>query len=181
MKRVILVFLLAAGIAVPAAADSVSVEIQGARFRPADSVFREIYGSGPVFGIQCDLEIWGGLGFWASASHFRRDGELTLTGDKTTITLLPLAIGARYAAGIGRLRTYVGAGIAFIRYREEASMGKVDEGDFGFVGQAGFLVGLIGPLFVDLQARYMKCVAEPAGIKADLGGLQAGLGLGVRF
>ncbi len=181
MKRVLLFFGLASAAAIAAAGETVSFEIQAARFRPVDSAFREIYGSGPAFGVQFDLNLWGGLGFWATAGRFKRDGELTLSGETTTITLTPLAAGARYALGTRRLKTSIGLGIVFIRYREESPLGKVDEGDFGFVGQAGFLVGLLGPLYADLQARYTKCVAEPAGVKADLGGFQAGLGLGLRF
>ncbi len=181
MKRAILALLLASVAAGAAAADTIAVEIQAARFRPADAAFREVYGSGPVFGVQVDLPLRGGLGFWATAGRFKKEGELTLTDETTTITLTPLAIGARYALGTRGLKTYVGLGIIFIRYREESPLGKVDEGDFGFVGQAGFLIGLVGPLFADLQARYTKCVAEPAGVKADLGGFQAGLGLGLRF
>jgi hypothetical protein len=181
MKRAVLFFVLASAAVIPAAADTVAVEIQGARFRPADSAFREIYGSGAAFGVQFDLKIWGGLGFWATGGRFKRDGALTLTGETTTITLTPLAAGVRYALGTRGLTTYIGLGFGFVRYREESPLGKVDEGDFGFVGQAGFLIGLVGPLFADLQARYTKCVAEPAGVKADLGGFQAGLGLGLRF
>jgi hypothetical protein len=181
MKRAILFFVLASAAVGSAAADSVAVELQGAYFRPADSAFREIYGSGPIFGVQFDLDVWGGLGFWASGARFRREGTLTLTDETTTITLTPLALGVRYALGFAGLKAYAGLGIGFVRYREESPLGNVDQGDFGFVGQAGFLLGLLGPLFVDLQARYTKCVAEPAGVKADLGGLQAGLGLGLRF
>ena len=181
MKRAALFFVLASAAVISAAGDTLSVEIQGARFRPADSAFREIYGSGTAFGVQFDLAIWAGMGFWASGGRFKKDGELTLTGETTSITLTPLAAGVRYALGTRGLKTYVGLGIVFIRYRERSPLGEVDEGDFGFVGQAGFLIGLVGPLFADLQARYTKCVAEPAGVKADLGGFQAGLGLGLRF
>lgn len=181
MKRAFLALLLAFTMAGAAAAETIAVEIQAGRFRPADAAFREVYGSGPVFGVQVDLSVWGGLGFWAAAARFEKDGRLTLTGETTTITLVPLAIGARYAFGAGGLKTYAGLGIGFIRYREDSPLGKVDEGDFGFVGQAGIRIGLAGPLFADLQARWTKCVAEPAGVKADLGGFQAGLGLGVRF
>jgi hypothetical protein len=48
------------------------------------------------------------------------------------------------------------------------------------VGQGGFIIKA-GVIIIDFQASYSYCRVKPAGVEADLGGFQAGIGLGFEF
>jgi len=164
-----------------AAGETFSIQARGAYFVPSEAVFKEIYGEGPVYGAEISLKIIGGLSIWAGGSYFNKTGKLTFTEESTTMTLIPVFGGLQYQFLSGRIRPYIGAGAGYILYKEENPIGKVEDGGLGFMGRAGVRVLIAGPLFLDLQGSYSMCKVKPAGIEADLGGINAGVGLGLQF
>jgi outer membrane protein W len=185
MKRTFIAGVIAltlfAGAAPRLAAERVSLEVKGAYFLPTEQVFRDVYGGGPAYGAEIGVGLMAGLSLWAGADYFTKKGQLTFTGEDTEITLMPVSGGLRYTLGAGRLRPYVGAGVVYVKYKETSVIGTVDKGDVGFLGQVGVRFKVAGGFFLDVQARYSVCKAKPGDVTADLGGLQAGLGLGIAF
>lgn len=185
MKRMFIVGLIALGLfagAVPRlAAERFSLEVKGGYFLPTEKVFKDVYGGGPLYGGEFDVRLSGGLSLWVGADYYKKKGKLTFTQEETTLTLKPISGGVRYLLGVGRLQPYVAIGVAYVKYREESVIGSIDEGDVGFLGQAGVRLKVAGGFFLDAQARYSTCKAEPADVSADLGGFHAGLGLGINF
>jgi opacity protein-like surface antigen len=172
-------FILA--IAGTAPAEGLSIEARGAYFSPADKVFREIYGYGISWGGELSFSVSKRGAIWAGGDYYSKVGKLGFTQDETKIRIVPLAAGLKYYFSEGRLRPYAGAGAAYFQYKETNSIGTIEKGDLGFVARAGLLVMLGPTFFIDIQGSWSSCSVQPAEVKANLGGLSLGLGLGFEF
>ena len=118
---------------------------------------------------------------WAGGDYYSKVGKLGFTQDETKIRIVPLAAGVKYYFSGGRLRPYAGAGAAYFQYKETNSIGTIEKGDVGFVARAGLLVMLGPTFFMDVQGGWSTCSVQPGDVKANLGGLSLGLGLGFEF
>lgn len=164
-----------------AASEGLSIQARGAYFSPTDKAFREIYGYGMSWGGELSFAISERGAIWAGGDYYSKVGKLGFTGDETKIRIVPLAAGVKYYFSGGRLRPYAGAGVAYFQYKETNSIGTIEKGDVGLVARAGLLVMLGPTFFMDVQAGWSTCSVEPAEVKANLGGLSLGLGLGFEF
>lgn len=157
------------------------LEARGAYFQPTDGAFKDIYGSGTTFGGEVGFGLRGNLSLWLSGDFFTKTGKLTFTGEETKIQITPACAGVQFRFSASRLSPYVGAGVGYFQFKETNPIGEVKEGNLGFVGKAGLSFDLGTAFFLDLQAKYSYCKVKPQEVEADLGGFQAGLGLGFRF
>jgi hypothetical protein len=167
--------------ALAAAAQPVSVEVHGRYFGPSDSAFRDVYGSGPQYGAQLTRGVGARWDAWGEASRLARSGELTFTREPTKMSLLRIAAGARRRFGDGRLAPYAAAGLGVYRLSETNVLGSVTKAGFGVLARLGILVKIRGPVQLDAGVGYSHCQVKPAGLKVQLGGLEAGVGLAFRF
>jgi opacity protein-like surface antigen len=174
-----LVLVLAAG---GAFGGAFSVQVKASYFLPGDSYFKSIYGNAPTFGVKIGLDVWKGLGVWVDAEYLARSGKTTVTAETTDLTLIPITGGIRYAFSLGKnILPYLGAGVGYFLYEEKNAIANVSKGDIGYVGLAGVMIKFGRTVFVDIQGSYSTCKVNPAGVEAELGGVKAGLGLGVSF
>lgn len=164
-----------------ARAEGLSIEARGAYFSPTDTAFREIYGYGISWGGEISFSLSERMAVWAGADYYSKIGKLGLTEDATKIRIAPLAAGVKLYLSRARLRPYIGAGAAYFQYKETNNIGTIEKGDVGFVGRAGLLVMLGPTFFMDIQAGWSTCSVQPAEVKANLGGLSLGLGIGFEF
>ena len=159
-----------------------SVEVRGQYFRPADQVFKDIYGEGTMFGGRLSLSVWKGLVVWAGADYFSKKGELTFTKEETELEIIPLGIGLQYSHPFSNaLHIYGGGGLQYYSYSEKNPIGDVSENGFGFLAEAGSVIMIAGNLFLDIFITYSSCNIEPADFRINIGGFCAGVGLGIRF
>jgi hypothetical protein len=161
-----------------------SVTLKGANFWPSDGVFRNVYGSGLVFGGEFAVPIAGGLHLWAGAEYFGKSGLLTLSEEATKVRIIPVYLGLRYHFGKSAVRPYLGAAVAYFLFKEENPLGSVSKSGLGVLGQAGLLVKIAGPVSIDLYANYRACTLRTDGpdpVEAKIGGFSGGLGLVFRF
>jgi len=165
----------------PALAGSISVEGKGSYFLPTEKAFKDIYGGGISYGAEIGMGFLGRLSLWIGGDYYRGKGKLTFTGEETKIEIMPLCAGIRYAFSNSSIRPYVGIGVGYFQYKESNPIGSINKGNLGLVAKLGLTAKIAGPLFADLQADYTNCSAKPADIKADLGGIRAGIGLGITF
>lgn len=163
---------------VPAA---IRAEIKFAYFSPKDEAFKDIYGAGPSLGAEIGIKTGHFLAFWASGEYFSKKGKMTFTKEETTLKIMPLAVGLSVALNLGRFSPYAKLGIGFFRYEEINILGKVKKTDIGYLSQGGLVWHIAGPVYLDLFGHYSFCQVKPAEVKADLGGLKAGAGLGFQF
>lgn len=183
-SRALLVVLIFVGVTGASRGAGLSLTFKGGNFWPMDSVFREVYGSGPVFGGELAIPLVGGLHLWAGADYFAKNGLLPVSEEQTKVRIVPVFLGLRYHIGKSAVRPYFGAAAAYFLFKEENPLGKVSETGLGFLGQAGLLLKIGGPVSLDLYANYRACTLRtdnPDPVEAKIGGFSAGIGLVFRF
>jgi hypothetical protein len=161
-----------------------SVTLKGGNFWPSDSVFRDVYGSGLVFGGELAIPIAGGLHFWTGAEYFGKSGRLSLSEEATKVRIIPIFLGLRCHFGKSAVRPYLGAAAAYFLFKEENPLGSVSKGGLGLLGQAGLVIKIGGPFALDLFGSYRACTLKTDGpdpVEAKIGGFSAGTGLAFRF
>ena len=164
-----------------ARAEGVFLEARGAYFSPSDPAFREIYGYGISWGGEISFAVSKRTSVWAGGDYFSKVGKLGFTEEATKIRIAPLTAGLKYHLALDHLRPYIGAGVAYVQYKEANSIETIEKGAIGLVGRAGLLVMLGPAFFIDLQGTWSTCSVQPLEVKANLGGFSFGLGLGFEF
>ena len=187
MKRrwAILMFaLLLAGMTAASWGAGVSLTLKAGLFFPSDSIFREVYKNGTVFGGELAVPIAAGLHLWAGAEYFGKSGLLSVSEEMTKVRIIPVYLGLKYHFGNSTVRPYLGAAAAYFLFKEENPLGSVSESGIGLLGQAGLLIKIGGPIALDLYANYRACTLrtdDPDPVEAKIGGLSGGVGLVFRF
>ena len=150
----------------------------------ADSLVKDIYKSG---GIQAGGFIGLGLGqkleLRAEIGTFKMEGTMLGSDEPLTMSLAPVTTGVRLQFLNKALRPYAGAGAAFLKYEEKYSerIGNASDSVSGFYGEGGVYVYAGRHFFLDVNIRYLSAKADGLDSKVELGGIRAGLGLGLRF
>lgn len=161
-----------------------TLTLKGGYFFPSDSVFKEVYSGGPVFGADVAVPIVGVLQAWGGAELFGKTGATTVTDDETKVSIVPLYLGLRVEGGKKSLRPYLGVAAAYFLFSEKSVLSSISESGFGYLAQAGLLARMGGPVWLDVHAGYRGCTLRTDGpdpVEAKLDGLSAGLGLAFRF
>jgi hypothetical protein len=163
---------------------AVTVEARMGYLRPNSQDVRDVYKNGLVFGADLTVPLWKALGFWAGADDYHKKGKLTYTLEDTTLRVVPLFAGLKLQSTSARIRPYVALAAGYFLYKETNVLGTVSGSKVGLLAQIGLLVKIMGPLSVDFHGRYTSFrnkAGEPDTLTTNLGGIQGGLGLAVRF
>jgi Outer membrane protein beta-barrel domain len=185
--RAVAALLLALALAGPAAAASGTGPALGLRagiFFPSDPVFREVYGNALSFAADLTIPLAGPVHIWAGAGLLSKTGLLTISEETSRLRIVPLFAGLRLQAVRKNVRPYLGVAAAYFLFHEENPLGEVSDNAFGFIGQAGVLARLGGPVWLDIFAGYRSATVRTEGddpLEAKLGGFSAGLGLSFKF
>lgn len=185
IKRVLIFSLVLIMVSGTVYGGSILIEAKGMYFfQPTDQDFKEIYANGTFmdwtcFGGEIGIELWKGIGIWAGGHYFKHDkGKLTFTEEPTKITITPFYGGIKLRLMTQRVANpYIGAGVGYFLYKEENTLGTVNGGDIGYIGQGG-VIFKIGKFIIDLQVSYTYCKVKPLDIEANLGGIHGGVGIG---
>jgi len=108
-------------------------------------------------------------------------GNLTITDEETTITIIPIEAGGRYLLGKGSFNPYLGAGLGFYLINEENPIGTIDESGVGFFVEAGLKYFFGKSIFIDAKLKYVLLSIRPEDISINLGGPAVLLGFGFSF
>ena len=169
-------------------------EVRGSAYRPTEMRVRKIYGEVyPAVGLLlgyafCDR--WRVVG---TVDYIKRSGRSEGLRDKTNMELIPISVLLRYSyVQSSWCSMYLGVGPRYFILKTRNSPSVVDrhvttEG-IGVVGETGILFNIGSCFTIDLFVSYSYGTVSGTsnktnieGKSADVGGLQAGLGLGVRF
>lgn len=161
--------------------DRFRIEAIGYYFQPTEQAFKDLYGGGMSFGGEFNATIWKWIGAWLGGDYFSNKGESTFTKDEIELQIIPFHGGVKFQLPNPRIKPYVGIGIGYFKYKETTPFSKVNKGDLGYIGQLGCLFKVVGGLFFDIKGSYSHCSAKPKDLKANLGGLRVGIGLGYEF
>lgn len=159
----------------------ISLKARGAYFWPSEASSREIYKSGWMGEGEINAGILGFVELWFVGNYYSSGGKLPFTGETTRMTLIGLGGGIKFRARIGALNPYLGFGPLVYFYKERNPIGTAEGNKVGYIGQAGCHVIIAGGFLLDFSVSYTHCEVQPHNIKADLGGIHGGLGLGVAF
>lgn len=173
--------MLFAAVAGLARTEGLTIQARGLYFHPSDQVFRDIYGNGISWGGELGFKLTKRIGVWAGGDYFSKVGKLVITEEETKVRIAPLTAGAKYYLAVGKFRPYAGAGLGYFHYKETNSIAIVEKNDIGFLVRAGFVFKLGAAFFMDIQGTWSTCSVQPLEVKANLGGLSAGVGLGLEF
>ncbi|MCX6571494.1 MAG: outer membrane beta-barrel protein [Candidatus Aminicenantes bacterium] len=182
--KILFATLAFAGMTAASWGAGVSLTFKGGQFWPSDSVFREVYKGGTVFGGELAMPLTGGLHLWAGAEYFGKSGLLPVSEEVTKVRIIPVYVGLRCHFGKSAVRPYLGAAAAYFLFKEENPLGSVSKSGFGYLGQAGLLVKVAGPLSFDIYGNYRACklkTNDPDPLEANIGGFSGGAGLVFRF
>ncbi|MBN1273565.1 MAG: hypothetical protein JXB26_14965 [Candidatus Aminicenantes bacterium] len=181
MKTKAILAILLLSLCGMAYAHTVKIMGKASYFYPQEEAFRDIYEGGLRYGGEIEVAIWKGIGIWLGGDYFFKKGELTFTKEKTSLWIIPAYFGLKFRLPEKSVSPYFGLGAGYFFFKEDNPIGKVDEGKIGGIAQLGFTFSVGGPIFFDLQFTYTYCEVKPSGVKAQLGGLQGGVGLGFQF
>ena len=151
-----------------------------------DSAFKDAYGSGNLmFGASLSADIVKKIELRAEINYFSAKGEMTLSKEKITYTLMPIVLGLRFRVfETKRISPYLGAGLDFCSYKEEIPErfgGDITGSKTGIHGEIGTYVHLSQKLQIDINVRYLSAKTEVFEKKREIGGFRAGVGLEYRF
>lgn len=181
MKRLILLFMtfnIALGFSYGL---DLKIEIKGSYFYPSEQAFKDIYGGGFSFGGEISVEVLKNLSIWLGGNYFEKKGKLTFTREDTKIMLTPIGGGIKYEFPTGKFSPYLGLGAYYYLYRESNLLGDVSANEIGYIGKLGTYIYLSNHFIVDLFLNYSYCEIQPVDFKIDIGGLEAGIGIGYEF
>jgi hypothetical protein len=185
MKRTLIknvfIALMIGSVALPAAA-AVSFGVKGVYLMPSEQVFKDIYGSGLMYGGEIGFRLSGSIGLWLDGMYYKGTGKLTYTEEETTLTLFPIVgAGLRYDFTKGPAVVYAGAGARSYSYKEENVIGTASKSGVGFVGFAGASYRIAKGFLIDVRAAYSSCKLTPADFTVNVGGFELGGGLVFEF
>jgi PKD repeat protein/opacity protein-like surface antigen len=173
--------------AVPARKKSILFKVgpYAGYFLPQDALVKEIYGNGEVlYGARLGIHVWQGFYFWLSAAQFKVISKTTFTGEKTTLTLMPISAFVRYNVGLGFFNPYAGVGFTYQNFKEEAEIIPTTKGSGSSVAvEAGFELKMNRHFALDFGVRFSKLKSKPdnGDLEIDLGGMQAGVAMLISF
>jgi opacity protein-like surface antigen len=181
MRKFIIIIVSVVLLSWTANASDVIVELRAHYLHPSEEAFRDIYGGGMMYGGEVSIGVWKGLEVWFGGSYFSKKGELTFTKEETKLEICPLGGGLKYKLKIGVFNLYAGAGLNYYQYKESNPLGDVSKGGLGCIGKIGSYVKVTEDLLIDLYINYSYCKLKPADFEINIGGIEAGVGIGYSF
>lgn len=208
MKKLTYFIIIIMAIATLVAAEGEKVSFEPGKFSVTvsagirnitEDLYETVFGKNNLaYSLDLGYRVWRGLEIFLHTDYFSANGETTLTQEETTLTLVPIELGARVMLIKGRFIPYVGAGGGYYMIKDkmmiEGSAMEVEDKGFGFFGEAGFKFYFGRRFFVDIKGKYvaLKAKADDPVINAagggviyiqdrNLGGLAFMGGLGISF
>jgi hypothetical protein len=165
----------------PSEEKNICIKIGVGYFFPSEKSFKDIYGEGVAIGGEIDIKLWKFIDLWLIGNYYSKKGHLPFTKEETKMTLIPIGGGPKIRFQSGITNIYIGLGPVFYVYKEKNPIGVAKGTGTGIIGQAGCYFNIIDGLLFDVSVNYSYCSVKPQKLKADLGGIQAGLSLGYEF
>lgn len=165
------------------------LQLRAGYFYPASPIMRNIYHHGGAeLEAEAGLYLYRNVNAWVNFNYFHRHGRSFGLCNSTTVNMYPLSFGLKYDIHLtDRVALYLGAGAScsFIGIRDNSPFGfhrsRNSNTRWGAVGKSGFLFHLTDHLFMDVFADGYYTRAKLVGTMHNIGGLRAGVGLGVSF
>jgi hypothetical protein len=165
-----------------AAADHAFVSVGMGYLLPADSGYKDVYGSQVFYpDVRAGVRLVRGLYLTGGFATFTKNGETPDLHLPAKSTQNFFTAGLAYITPVsGRLMVKVEAGAADVRYKEEALGLTVSGSKVGFHAGMGLLVmGKVA--FAGADLGYLSASDMVGDVKIKLGGARASLYVGIRI
>jgi len=150
-------------------------------FSPSEQSFKDLYGEGIMISGEINIKLWRFIDLWLIGNYYSKKGNLPFSKEETQMTLIPLGGGIKLRIQKNGINPYIGFGPVVYVYKEKNPIGLADGTGIGIIGEIGCYFRIAGGFLIDASINYSYCEVKPQKIKADLGGIQAGIGLGYSF
>lgn len=164
-----------------ASASDFTLELKALYFSPTEQAFKDIYGGGLMYRGEVSIGLRKNLDLWLGGGYFSKKGELTFTKEETKLQIVPIGGGLKYRIATGNVNFYGGIGLYHFQFKESNPIGDVSKGRLGYVGKIGAFVEVVKGLIVDVYFDNTYCKMQPADFKINIGGIEAGIGIGYVF
>lgn len=152
-------------------------------FRLSDERFTEVFGSQTGWSAGFEFvqlfaprsRVRPGLG--VDYSRVSKSGFSTVTETPTSLVLDPVTVSGFLVYEARPVSPFLGAGVAFCRYRETSALHNTEGSTTGYSFQAGMFIhlGRLDFLKLKIFGRWTKAPVLVNGIQANLGGTALGL------
>lgn len=159
----------------------ITVLVRADYFLPTEQLYKDVYGSGIHIGGEVTYSIWKAISIYFGASLFSKKGAMIPFEEETTISIIPIELGALYSFSTDKIKPYIGGGVGYYSLSEESFLGKVTGGGVGFFGQLGVGINLINSIVIDISAKYNFSNVTIGAVENNIGGIRIGMGIGASF
>lgn len=164
-----------------------TLEIRPTAFFPSSNRFKEIYGhcltsyqvEATANTMYPDIDLWGNFDWFSERG--RSDG----LNDPTRVSIATTSLGLKFPYQLSeKMKPYLGIGISFSRIwlknKTQCSHERVSKFSVGGILKSGIYYFFKDNFFIDVFVDYTY---QPVHFQThvDVGGVKAGLGLGVQF
>jgi hypothetical protein len=195
MAKSLRIFLLACACVLYADPPQTFLEAKGAYYWPQSDLFRSVYGSTGMAGIEGTCEIWDCVYGWASSGFVYKTGTSVgqAGGSDTRFYMIPLGAGIKLVSPGTLANFYVGGGIlpAYINVDDDSSfvVRSSSKWAVGGIVKAGVFLNATKHLFFDVFSDYgflktkFSTPRNPVIVRNEmnLNHWLLGLGIGYRF
>lgn len=170
----------------PLLAIETSLEMRSAAFFHSSERFRKIYGNvGGSYQLEASTKLYDYVDGWANIDWFSKHGKSDEFNDPTRVSICNSSLGIKIPYRLSEKFTlYIGAGPSLSRIwlKNKSQCGKetVSKWAIGGVLKTGIYYFINRRVFIDVFIDYLY---QPVHFEThvDIGGVKAGLGVGVKF
>ncbi len=183
-KSIILLIMLSLLLSVNGVAgDRFRLSVRGNYLAPADTNFKDIYGSGVLFpGMKAEFAFYKNLYAWADAGFFSITGTTPVLQWDAKSNQTFFAGGAGYTAKVsGKLSYKFELGLLHVSYKEESMGETLNDSSVGFKIGGGLVYDLGKLFFGEFFLGYSTASDTIDDVPIKLGGFHSGVGIGVKF
>lgn len=164
---------------------------------PMNHRFRDIYHTTKIYGAEVTMPLCNHFAFWAGGSYFDKKGKSIGLNSKTFVRVIPVGAGLKYFVPVCwkgiKGDFYVGAGAEYVYLsthdHSDFVIKHVRKYGLGGVYKAGFVLPISCNFYMNFYVDYhdkrfsfhKKDGKQIYRVKADIGGLSTGIGIGYRF
>jgi hypothetical protein len=172
----ILLLILCAGLGQAA---EILFSARASYFMPTEQAFKDIYGGGLKYGGTMAVALFRNFDIFVDGSFYLKTGKLSYTEEETKLSVVPVFLGLQYRIKSGKFQPFFGLGAGYFSFKESNVIGDVSKSGFGFTGKVGALFFVTKSIFLQIYSNYSYCRMTPADFTINIGGIEAGIGLGV--
>ena len=182
MKKTLLVGLAIILLTISGFSSEGLIKAKVAYFSPQDTDFKDIYGGGPKFGIEGNLDVAKNLFVWLGVDYFAKTGSMTYGQEETKVRIIPVGAGLGYWIHASpSLKFSLGGGFQYNSFHEKNFLGSVTKGKLGLILKGDALFRISDTVGFDAFVNYSACTIKSEDGSFKIGGFEAGAGLTIKF